>query len=42
MRLRRENLVIGIILIIIGAFIGGLIGTALIIIGIVAAITSLI
>ena len=42
MRLRRENLIIGIILIIIGAFIGGLIGTTLIIIGIVAAITSLI
>ncbi len=42
MGLRRENLIIGIILIIIGAFIGGLIGTALVIIGIVAAITSLI
>ncbi len=42
MRLRRENLIVGIVLIIIGAFIGGLIGTALVIIGIVAAITSLI
>lgn len=42
MRLRRENLIVGIVLIIIGAFIGGLIGTALVIIGIMAAITSLI
>lgn len=40
MRIRRENMVVGIILIAIGMFIGGWIGIALIVVGIIVAATA--
>ncbi|WP_414468930.1 hypothetical protein [Methanobacterium sp. ACI-7] len=41
MEFQREHLIVGVILVVIGAFLGTLIGISLIIIGIIVAISSI-
>ncbi len=41
MALRRENLIAGFLLSVIGVFLGGLIGTILLIVGIIVIVVSL-